>query len=121
MAEKKITKREVINSMLANEVIASNETYVAYLKNELALLDKKAEKKGKSAEELAEISALRQNVLNAITNLKRGTVTEIQLSDENISVTKYSNQKITSVLGDLRKEGLVDKAIEKGRTIYFVV
>ena len=121
MAEKKITKREVINSMLANEVIASNETYVAYLQNELKLLDKKAEKKGKSAEELAEISALKQNVLNAITNLKRGTVTEIQLSDENISVTKYSNQKITSVLGDLRKEGLVDKATEKGKTIYFVV
>ena len=117
----KITKREVINSMLANEVIASNEMYVAYLQNELKLLDKKAEKKGKSAEELAELNALRENVLNAITNLKRGTVTELQLSDENISVTKYSNQKITSVLRDLKASGLVDRVTEKGKTIYFLV
>lgn len=119
--EKKITKREVINTMLQDENIKGNEMYVGYLTHELELLDKKAEKKGKSAEELAEMSVLRENVLNAITNLQRGTVTELQLSDENISVTKYSNQKITSVLGGLMKEGLVDRVKEKGKTIYFVV
>ena len=39
----KITKREVIGMMMKEEVVKANPTYVAYLKNELALLDKKAQ------------------------------------------------------------------------------
>ena len=41
----KITKREVIGMMMNEEVVKANPTYVAYLENELALLDKKAQNK----------------------------------------------------------------------------
>ena len=41
----KITKREVIGMMMKEEVVKANPTYVAYLENELALLDKKAQNK----------------------------------------------------------------------------
>ena len=41
----KITKREVIGMMMKEEVVKANPTYVAYLENELTLLDKKAQNK----------------------------------------------------------------------------
>ena len=45
MAEtKKMTKREVINLMLADSNIASNSMYVAYLENELSILERKSSK-----------------------------------------------------------------------------
>ena len=57
MAEKKITKREVVEKMLADSNIASNEMFKAYLENELELLKKKSEnrKATKNQTENAEI------------------------------------------------------------------
>ena len=120
MAEKKITKREVINSMLANEVIASNDTYVAYLKNELALLDKKAQKKV-NTEKATEVAEMVSVISEVLGKLGKATVTEIQLADERLGLAKYSNQKVTSVLREMKSQGMVDKVTEKGKTLYFLV
>lgn len=46
----KITKREVINAMLADVNVKANATYVAYLENELTLLDKKESNKNPGTE-----------------------------------------------------------------------
>jgi hypothetical protein len=115
----KITKREVINSMLANEVIASNETYVAYLQNELALLDKKAQKKGKSDEELAELSRLKSVVTETLATVGKGTVSEIQKA--NSELAELSNQKVTSLLKSLIEEGMVVKTVEGRKSIFSLV
>ena len=120
MAEKKITKREVINAMLVDENVKGNEMYVAYLQNELALLDKKAQKKV-NAEKSAEITEMISVITEVLDRLGKATVTEIQLADERLGLAKYSNQKITSVLGSMKKEGQVDKVTEKGKTLYFLV
>ena len=120
MAEKKITKREVINSMLANEVITSNETYVAYLKNELALLDKKAQKKVNPAK-ATEVAELVSVITEVLATLGKATVTDIQLADERLGLAKFSNQKVTSVLREMKADNLVDKVTEKGKTLYFLV
>ena len=45
MAEKKITKKMVVEMMLADEKIVANEVFKAYLENELELLKKKSENK----------------------------------------------------------------------------
>jgi histidinol-phosphate/aromatic aminotransferase/cobyric acid decarboxylase-like protein len=118
MAEKKITKREVINSMLANEVIASNEMYVAYLQNELALLDKKAERKGKSADEVAQVNAIKSAITETLATIGKGTVTEIQKANSELS--ELSNQKVTSLLKALKEEGVVIRATEGRKTIFFL-
>ena len=72
----KMTKRDVINMMLADINIKANETYVEYLNNELALLDKKTSNKKitKKQEQNENIKAIILEVLNTIN----GTVTEIQ-------------------------------------------
>ena len=113
MAEKKITKREVINSMLANEVIASNDTYVAYLKNELALLDKKAQRKvtKESDENVA--------YMNAIVEVLAGgrmTISEMQKGSEVLS--ELTNQKVSALARKLVEQGSVNKVTEKGKSYF---
>ena len=120
MAEKKITKREVINTMLADENVKGHEMYVAYLQNELALLNKKAEKKV-NAEKSAEVAEITSVITEVLGKLKRATVTDIQLADERLGLARFSNQKVTSVLREMKANGLVDKATEKGKTLYFLV
>jgi hypothetical protein len=114
----KITKREVISTMLADETIKANEMYVAYLKHELELLDKKAQKKGKSDEELAEIERLKSLVVGALQKVGKGTVSEIQKADEELA--ELSNQKVTSLLGALKKEEVVIRATEGRKTVFYL-
>ena len=114
----KITKREVISTMLADETIKANEMYVAYLKHELELLDKKAEKKGKSEEELVEMQRLLNLVTDTLAIIGKGTVTEIQKA--NAELSELSNQKVTSLLGILKKEEVVIRATENRKTVFYL-
>ena len=116
---KKITKREVIATMLADEVIKANEMFVAYLQHELELLDKKAQKKGKSDEELAEIARLKSLVVGALQKVGKGTVSEIQKA--NSELAELSNQKVTSLLKALIEEGSVIKTVEGRKSIFSLV
>lgn len=116
MAEKKITKREVINAMLADPHVQANADYVAYLQNELKLLDKKAEKKGKSEDELKEIARLKDVVAGAIGSIGKGTVSEIQKANEELG--DLSNQKVTSLLKAMIEDGVVIKTVEGRKSIF---
>lgn len=112
----KITKREVITIMLADESVKANEMYVQYLEHELELLDKKAQKKGKSDEELAEIARLKSFVVGALEKVGKGTVSEIQKAD--VELAELSNQKVTSLLKALKEEGVVIRATEGRKTVF---
>lgn len=112
----KITKREIINTMLADENIKGNEMYVTYLEHELELLNKKAEKKGKSEEELAEIARLKFLITDTLATVGKGTVSEIQKANSELG--DLSNQKVTSLLKALKEEGVVIRATEGRKTIF---
>ena len=114
--EKKITKREVINTMLADVNVQGNEMYVAYLKNELALLDKKAERKGKSADEIAQTNAIKSAIVVALESIGKGTVTEIQKANSELS--EYSNQKLSALLKGMVTDEVVTKVTEKGKSVF---
>ena len=114
----KITKREVINMMLADESIKANEVYVAYLEHELELLDnKKASKKATKNQE--ENGGYKTIILEVLGKIERGTVTEIMKADETLS--ELSNQRVSALLKQLRDGGLVDKVTESRKTIFFLV
>lgn len=112
----KITKREVITTMLADENIKGNEMYVGYLENELELLNKKAQKKGKTDEELAEIARLKNIITDTLATVGKGTVSEIQKANSELG--ELSNQKVTSLLKALKEEGVVIRATEGRKTIF---
>lgn len=115
----KLTKRDVINMMLAEESISANETFVAFLKHELELLDKKAENK-KATKNQEENVGYKQTILEVLAKIGRGTVTDIMKADESLS--ELSNQRVSALLKQLKDiDKKVDRVTENRKSIFFLV
>ena len=117
--EKKITKREVINAMLNEEVIAKNELYAGFLTHELELLDNKAKSKKKvdevKAKANADINAVILEVLCSLEN--GGTVSEIKAKNE--ALLPLSTSAVTARLKELVTNGEVVNVKESAkRSVY---
>ena len=115
MAEKKITKKEIVTMMLANEVIAQNEMFKAYLENELELLKKKSENKKatKNQEQNVEIKA---DILAVMVNMAPSTATEIMNAVKSTDTVQYAtltNQRVSALLKQLIEDNKVVKTIDK--------
>ena len=115
MVEKKITKKEVITMMLANEVIAQNEMFKAYLENELELLKKKSENK-KATKNQTENIEIMADIVSVMGNMAPSTATEIMNAVKSIDIEKYgilTNQRVSALLKKLVDEGTVVKTVDK--------
>lgn len=118
MAEKKITKRMVVEMMLADEHIVGNEVYVAYLKNELELLKKKSENKKatKNQEANVEIKADILEVMAHMAHMAPSTATEIMNAVKSVDTVKYAtltNQRVSALLRQLIEDNKVVKSVDK--------
>ena len=111
----KITKREVINAMLADVNVKANTTYVAYLENELALLDKKASNK-KATKTQEENKGIKSVILDTLASIGSGTVTDIQ--NANAELSALSNQKVSALIRQLVESGEVAKSTDKKKSIF---
>ena len=111
----KITKREVIEMMMKEEVVKANPIYVAYLENELALLDKKAQKK-KATKTQKENVGIKSIILEVLATIGSGTVTDIQNGNEELSA--LSNQKISALVKQLVESEEVVKTTDKKKSIF---
>jgi len=111
----KITKREVINAMLSNEVVSANDTWVAYLENELALIEKKAQNK-KSTKTQEENKGIKSVILDTLASIGSGTITDIQ--NGNSDLAELSNQKVSALVRQLVESGEVVKTVDKKKSIF---
>lgn len=111
----KITKREVINAMLADVAINGNATYVAYLENELALIEKKAANK-KSTKMQEENKGIKSVILDTLASISSGTITDIQ--NANSDLAELSNQKVSALVRQLVETGEVVKTTDKKKSIF---
>ena len=111
----KITKREVIGMMMNEEVVKANPTYVAYLENELALLDKKASNK-KATKTQKENVGIKATILEVLAIIGSGTVTDIQ--NGNAELSALSNQKVSALVRQLVESGKVVKRVGEKRSIF---
>ena len=111
----KITKREVIGMMMNEEVVKANPTYVAYLKNELALLDKNAQNK-KATKTQEQNIGIKATILKVLATIGSGTVTDIQNGNEELST--LSNQKVSALVRQLVKSGEVVRTVDKKKSIF---
>lgn len=116
MAEKKITKREVVEKMLVDSNIASNEVYVAYLKNELELLKKKSENK-KATKNQTENAEIKEVILEVLAKMSNGgRATDIMNAVKSVDTEKYAtltNQRVSAILKQMVEEGTVVKTVDK--------
>ena len=111
----KITKREVIKMMMNEEVVKANPTYVAYLENELALLDKKAQNK-KATKTQEQNVGIKATILKVLATIGSGTVTDIQNGNKELST--LSNQKVSALVRQLVESGEVVKTTDKKKSIF---
>ena len=98
--EKKITKREVINKLLKEDLIQSTPMYKNYLEHELELLDRKnASSKGsKSSEENKTIGKMLLEEMAKFENTGKTqyTITELMKSSDIIQNYVCENGKVLS-------------------------
>lgn len=123
MAEKKITKREVVEKMLADSNINSNEVYVAYLKNELELLKKKSENK-KATKNQTENVEIKEVIIEVLSRMGKGRAGEIQLAVQATDKEKYAtltNQRTSAILKQMIDEGTVVKTVDKKVSTFSLV
>ena len=111
----KITKREVIGMMMNEEVVKANPIYVAYLENELALLDKKAQNK-KATKTQEQNVGIKATILEVLATIGSGTVTDIQNGNEELST--LSNQKVSALVRQLVESGEVVRTTDKKKSIF---
>ena len=111
----KITKREVIGMMMNEEVVKANPIYVAYLENELALLDKKAQNK-KATKTQEQNKGIKTTILEVLATIGSGTVTDIQNGNEELST--LSNQKVSALVRQLVESRDVVKTTDKKKSIF---
>lgn len=116
MAEKKITKREVVTMMLADENIKQNDMFVAYLENELALLTKKAENK-KATKNQTENVEIKEVILEVLTSMGKGRATDIMnavKSTDEVQYATLTNQRVSAILKQMvENDGTVVKTVDK--------
>lgn len=116
----KITKREVITSMLQNEVVKANPTWVDYLTHEIELMDnKKANKKATATQ--VENEGIKDRILEALSQVDKAvTISELQVADANLA--QYSTSKLSALMRQLVvDEGRVAKTIDKKRSLFSLI
>lgn len=115
MTNKKMTEREVLNSMLADSVITENPIYKAYCEHKLELLDNKKANKTPTKVQI-ENELLKGKILDLMAEGVCYTCTNIVkvLCDERVQ----STQKGTALLKSLAEEGKVEIIRDKKSTFY---
>ena len=110
--EKKITKRQVINAMLAEEVIKANEVYVNYLNHEIELLDKKSttHKPTKTQEANA---VLKEQIKAILANAEGGMCATDVAKALDVAV-----QKATALLTQMVNAKEIVKNIDKRKSFF---
>lgn len=115
MAEKKITKKMVVEMMLADEEIVANEVFKAYLENELELLKKKSENKKATKNQEANV-AIKTDMLEVMAHMAPSTATEIMNAVKSVDTEKYAtltNQRVSALLRQLIEDNKVVKSVDK--------
>jgi hypothetical protein len=109
--EKKLTKRNVIENLLKEEVVIANQTYVDYLTNELRILDNKknansakakanAEENAKLADTLVEILKNTDKAMTITEILAIPEVAEIRVKGEDNTEKSLSTSKVSYILNN---------------------
>lgn len=116
MAEKKVTKRDNYNTILAIPAVAENANLKAFVEHEIELLDRKSATEKKPTAKQTENVGIKSALLNEMENGKLYTISEMQ--KDLASVAELSNQKISALLRQMIAEGTVERTEDK-RKAYF--
>lgn len=117
MANKKMTKRDYFNELLAIAEVKTNKAMVDFINHELELLEKKnASKSSAETKTQKENATIKEKLLAEMETGKRYTISEMQ--KELSCCAELTNQKISALVRQLIAEGKVVR-VEDKRKAYF--
>lgn len=112
-----MTKKEMFAEI--RKVVAENAEMVAFIDHEIELLDRKSGSPRKPTKTQVENDGFKADILAALAEVDE-PVTIKGLCEVCPSVAELSNQRITHMLTDLRKDGKVARSYVK-KVAYFVL
>lgn len=117
MANKKMTKRDYFNELLAIAEVKENKAMVDFINHELELLDKKnASKSNSMTKEQKANENLKNQIIEEMEQGKRYTISD--MLKELACCKELTNQKVSALVRQLVAEGKVVRVEEK-RKAYF--
>lgn len=122
MEKKKMTKKETINLLIdvlqGNQEVEDMQIFIDYLVNERNLLEKKSSKSSPSKTQLANES-IKEVIIETLLEIGRPvSIAEIQKANEELGA--LSNQKISSLLTQLKNEGRVVRVEDKKKALFTI-
>jgi hypothetical protein len=115
MTNKRMTKRDYFNTLLAINEVAGNDELVKFIKHEMELLDRK-NKSGKMTKTQVENMSLKEHILTVLE--KPMTVTEIVKALALNEIGDYTPQKISALMRQLVLDEVVERITDKKRTLF---
>ena len=116
MTTKKITKRDRFNALLSIPAVQADRGLVDFINHELELLAKKNSAESKpTAQQIANV-AIKSAILEAMEADRLYTITELQKSIPECA--ELSNQRVSSLMRQLKDSGMVIRTEDK-RKAYF--
>lgn len=116
MTTKKITKRDRFNALLAIAAVQADPDMVAFIEHELELLAKKNSADKKPTAQQTANEAIKSAILEAMEADRLYTITELQKSIPECA--ELSNQRVSSLMRQLKDSGMVIRTEDK-RKAYF--
>ena len=123
MEKKKMTKKETINLLIdvlqGNQEIEDMQIFIDYLVNERNLLEKKSSKSSPSKTQI-ENEKIKEVIVEVLTESDIPlSITEIQKANEELGT--LSNQKISSLLTQLKVENIIIRTEVKGKAYFGIM
>lgn len=112
-----MTKKEYF--AVIRNLVADNEELVAFIDHEVELLNKKSSGSRKPTAKQIENDGFKADIINALAEVDE-PVTISGLCEVCPSISELSNQRITHMLTDLRKDGKVVRSYVK-KVAYFAL
>lgn len=119
MAEKKITKREKFEMLLAIDEVKANPTLVKFIEHELELLAKKnASGEGKQTTTQIANEGIKRGIVECLESTPDRLYTITEMIKEFECCKPFVNQKISNLANQLVKEGRILKVEEKRKSFF---
>lgn len=119
---RRTTKREYYNILLSIEAVNSNPDLVAFIENEISLLDKKSNSSSdkKPTARQSENAGLKEAILNYLRQNDPATITELMKNvPELMAIENLTNQRTSAIVRQMIEiDKTVERLVEK-RTAYF--
>ena len=119
---RRTTKREYYNILLGIEAVNSNPDLVAFIENEISLLDKKSNSSSdkKPTARQSENAGLKEAILAYLRQNDPATITELMKNvPELVAIENLTNQRTSAIVRQMVEiDKTVERLVEK-RTAYF--